>query len=97
MYSAAKSRAKRDGREFSIALTDVRIPTHCPALGIPLFTKRGKGGGPNSPSLDRIDSSRGYVPGNVVVVSWRANTLKKDGTPDELRRVAAFYEQLTSR
>jgi hypothetical protein len=29
-------------------------------------------------SLDRIDSSRGYVPGNVQLVSWATNRAKSD-------------------
>lgn len=91
----AKSRAKRSGLDFDLVLGDLHIPHLCPALGIPLFKKAGRGGGPNSPSLDRIDSSRGYVKGNVVVVSWRANSLKKDATPDELERIASFFRQLS--
>jgi hypothetical protein len=37
-----------------------------------------------SPSLDRIDPSRGYIPGNVQVISNRANLLKRDGTLREI-------------
>lgn len=66
------------------------IPSHCPILGIPLF--KGKSGGEaNSPSLDRIEPELGYVPGNIVVISNRANRLKSDATIDELRAIASFY------
>lgn len=47
-----------------------------------------------SPSLDRIDNRLGYVKGNVIVVSHRANAIKRDATLDELRRIVAFYEPL---
>ncbi|WP_145960516.1 hypothetical protein [Novosphingobium meiothermophilum] len=50
-----------------------------------------KGGGANSPSLDRIEPELGYVPGNTIVISNRANRLKSDATIDELRAIASFY------
>jgi UDP-N-acetylenolpyruvoylglucosamine reductase len=43
-----------------------------------------KGPLPNAPSLDRIDSARGYVPGNVQVVSHKANTMKSNASTEEL-------------
>lgn len=87
----AKTRAKRNGVPFSITVNDFEIPDVCPALGIPVF----KGDGvmhDGSPSLDRKDNALGYVPGNVYVVSWRANNLKKDATADELRAIADWME-----
>lgn len=52
-------------------------------LGTPLgsFYKKATS---NSYSIDRIDSSKGYVKGNVWVISKRANTLKGDATLEEL-------------
>jgi hypothetical protein len=47
-------------------------------------------------SLDRIDNTKGYVPGNVVVVSYRANRIKSDATAQELLRIARFYAQLAT-
>lgn len=81
------------GIEFSITIDDVGLPpSHCPVLGTPMkWLKCGQGKGHSSPSLDRIDPKRGYVPGNVIWISSRANRIKYDATPDELRRVATFY------
>lgn len=91
MLRSAKNRAKELGREFSIEREHVVIPETCPVLGIPI--EKGTGPfQPNSPSLDRIDSSRGYVPGNVAVISWRANCLKRDGTLAEFRKIVAYME-----
>lgn len=45
----------------------------------------------NSPNLDRIVNALGYVKGNVIVVSARANRLKSDSTLDELRKLIEFY------
>ena len=74
LYNAAKSRAAKAGREFDIDLSDIAIPTVCPVLGINMET----------PSLDRINSSKGYVKGNVRVISMRANMLKSNATIEEL-------------
>lgn len=87
MVSTAKIRAAARGLEFNITKDDLALPTHCPILGIELSFE-----GPskeNSPSLDRIDNSRGYVVGNVQVISWRANRLKSDATKEELLAIAA--------
>jgi hypothetical protein len=50
-----------------------------------------------SPSIDRIIPSLGYVRGNVVIVSMRANRIKTDATDAELRRVAKFYTKAVRR
>lgn len=58
-------------------------------LGIPIVI----GGGPRQaglPTLDRIDNSKGYVKGNVRVVSYRANTLKGDASLAEMQAVLKY-------
>jgi cupin superfamily acireductone dioxygenase involved in methionine salvage len=45
-----------------------------------------------APSIDRIDNTRGYIKDNIIIVSRRANILKKDATIDELRKLANYYE-----
>lgn len=91
----AKGRARSQGLPFTITLDDVVIPTHCPILGIPIYPMVGnKGGGAHSPSIDRIVGERGYVPGNIVIISNRANRLKSDATIEELRSIASFYATL---
>ena len=87
MYYGARKRAMQQGLPFSIVPSDINIPQVCPVLGITLSQT-----GPRDtrPSLDRIVPARGYVVGNVHVVSFRANRIKSDATPDELDRVAAY-------
>jgi hypothetical protein len=75
--------------------SDIVIPACCPLLGIPLFQMRGRAG-PNSPSLDRIDPTKGYVPGNVWVISWRANQIKPDATLQELKQIVIGLEKRLS-
>jgi hypothetical protein len=93
LYYSAKSRAAKKGLEFNITVDDIVIPKRCPVLGITL--KAGVGGGTvsvakleSSPTLDRIDNSRGYTPDNICVISLRANNLKRDASLYELRCLA---------
>lgn len=94
LHRVAKHRAKKRGVEFSITPADIRIPETCPVFGFPLVLGVGISGKPggnfNSPSLDRIDPSVGYVPGNVRVISHLANSMKRDATPAQLRQFAEW-------
>ena len=100
MLSRAKARAKKFGLLFDIGLEDIEIPRFCPILGIELIhalEKKGNLERGRSPSLDRIDNSKGYVRGNIIVVSHRANCIKRDATILELQRIADFYTRLEAR
>lgn len=96
LYYGAKKRAKEQGIEFKITPEDIFIPDVCPVLGMPLERSVGKAS-PNSPSLDRIIPELGYVPGNVRVISMRANAIKNDANLDELLKVAAYLERALLR
>jgi hypothetical protein len=88
MFAAARRRSTKSGMDFSIDLSDIYIPEVCPILGTPIFRNTGgKGWNDNSPTLDRIDSDKGYVKGNIWVISWRANTLKRNGTLEEHEKI----------
>lgn len=93
LLNTAKARAKKKGQECSITLADIHIPQFCPIAGIPIFSSDGKVG-PNSPSIDRIDSTKGYVPGNVAVISHRANQLKSDMTPQIARNLVRYFDEV---
>jgi hypothetical protein len=90
LLRSARDRALAKGIPFSLTEEDFEIPEFCPVLGIKLATGTGRGPAPHSPTLDRIDLLLGYVPGNVQVISSRANAMKNDATPDELRKFAAW-------
>lgn len=98
MLSDASYRAAKSGLEFSLVPEDVVIPGTCPILGIPLSFAEGS---PlTSPSLDRIDSSKGYTKDNVQVISTRANHLKRDATIEELIALgtwAAMYHEESTK
>lgn len=99
MLNQARRRSKLKGIEFNISLDDIirvwPIDDCCPALGFK-FDLTGKNRW-LSPSLDRIDSSCGYTVDNIVVVSYRANSIKQDSTMDELEALLAFYRVLTTK
>lgn len=78
LYSAIKSSSKRRGIFFDISKEDIVIPEYCPILNVKLDQDR------YSPSLDRFDNSKGYVKGNIWVISKKANTMKNDGSIKEL-------------
>ncbi len=89
MVHSAKSRAKLKGLPFSLSPTDFEIPATCPVLGIPIKVGTLKQGR-SSPTLDRIIPALGYVKGNVCVISWRANDLRRDASVEELEAVARY-------
>jgi hypothetical protein len=83
MLTSAKNRAARKGLEFNLELSDIVIPDVCPLLEVP-FQFGTKDSYDYSPSLDRIDNSKGYIKGNVQVISMKANAMKNSASPDEL-------------
>jgi predicted nucleic acid-binding Zn-ribbon protein len=94
MWRRAKSRAGVNKMDFDIEFSDVVVPTHCPVFNIELIMHKGSPGGkPNSPALDRIDNSKGYVKGNVQVISHLANMMKASATIDELQLFAKWINQ----
>lgn len=99
IFSAKKTRAKHAGVPFTLLFEDVVFPEYCPVLGIKLNYKRGhgrKGSRRDSPSFDRIDPTKGYIQGNVIIVSMLANNIKSNATPDEILAVGNFYKQLVT-
>ena len=80
----SKTRSKIDRIEFNLEVSDIVIPEYCPYLGIKLDTSYGDRKNPNRISLDRIDNSKGYIKGNVQVISYQANLMKSMASIPEL-------------
>ena len=93
LYKNIKSRCKRMGREFSIDIKDIIIPEKCPVFGFEL-KREDRQTWMCAPSVDRIDSSKGYIKGNVTVVSRRANIIKRNATLEELEQLFNYYKTL---
>jgi hypothetical protein len=93
---SAKHRAKKFKVPFTITWRDITIPKRCPVLGVLL--KRGPGKLCDaSPSLDRIIPRLGYIPSNIAVISNKANSIKRNGTSTEIRKVADWVAKHESR
>jgi predicted DNA-binding protein YlxM (UPF0122 family) len=86
LLRSAKQRAKIKGLEFNIDVTDIELPEVCPLLGIPLFSSYREEGKTidYSYSIDRINPNKGYIKGNVWVISYKANRIKNDASLEEL-------------
>jgi hypothetical protein len=99
MLHTVRKRAKKNNIPFNLTEDYLKsiYPSDmiCPVLGFEMSVGVDENGWTDtSPSLDRIIPEKGYVQGNVVVISMRANSIKRDATPGELRKVADFYEKV---
>jgi len=92
MLKAAKKRADNKNLPFNLSIEDIIIPDVCPILGIKLesgsILERD-----NSPSLDRIIPDLGYVKGNVKIISFKANSLKRDGNISDFEKIILYIKQ----
>lgn len=84
MLNKAKQRAKKYNLEFNLTIEDIIIPEYCPLIEIPLYPGI-KGDYHNSPSIDRIDNSKGYVKNNIRVISTLANSMKNAASIEQLK------------
>lgn len=88
----AKVRATALGLDFDLTLEDITLPDVCPVLGIEIVFGRGQVQ-PGSPTVDRIVPEKGYVKGNVCVISHRANQIKSNGTIAEHEAVLRYMRE----
>lgn len=80
LFLECRARAKRLGFEFNLEPSDIVVPVACPVFGFVLDSAKRD----TSASVDRIDSSLGYVRGNVRVISYLANRMKSNASPEQL-------------
>lgn len=88
----SRKRAKKKGWEHTLSYDDLikAFTTHCPVTGVELLWECGHGKPQeNSPSLDRIDSTLGYTPDNIWIISYRINRIKNDATLLELQQLVS--------
>lgn len=99
MVRAARQRAREKGLPADITPAYVRSiwpeDDCCPIRRVKFASLSFRGGPqPNSPSLDRIDPSLGYVRGNVAIISQAANRVKQNETdPLLFRQIADWLER----
>lgn len=88
IWARARRRASEEGLPFDLDPTDISIPEVCPVFHWPLEIGAGTSHD-RSPSLDRIEPTKGYVKNNVWVISHLANRIKNNATLEQLEAVAA--------
>lgn len=84
-----EQRARRDGIPFDLTVDDVEWNTHCPVFGYELSYDQADVD--RSPSLDKNDPNGGYVKGNVVVMSVRANRAKWNMDASEAKQLYEYF------
>ena len=92
MIYDAKVRAKRKEMDFDLTKKDLHFPETCPVLNIKLV--HGQEDWKNSPTIYRIDNSKGYLLDNCIVVSSLVNTIKNSAAPNQILKVGKFYKKL---
>lgn len=89
-----KQSAKKRNLEFNLTelyLEELSFPITCPILGVELLYNQREYS-PNKPSVDRIDSSKGYIKDNIQIISFAANRAKNNLTEAELKQFALYYK-----
>lgn len=93
ILNRTKSRATKYGIPFDITVEDIHIPTVCPVFG----TSFVEGCIDTAASVDKIDPNKGYVSGNIQIISNKANRMKSNASTTELRAFAAWIISTDTR
>jgi hypothetical protein len=90
-----RDRAKAKGVLFDVsaAYLESITPDTCPVFGTAFSFINNVKMTSDSPSVDRLRPELGYVGGNIVVVSMRANAIKSAFTSAEVLKVAQWMEE----
>jgi len=89
--SNTKSTCEREGVPFNISVDDLKpYPLTCPVLGTPIDWMLTGASSNDSPSIDRMIPEKGYVKGNVRLISQKANRLKGNASVEELKAILKY-------
>jgi len=93
LLACAKERSLKNNIEFNLIEGDIEVLDVCPLLGIKMKINK-KVSKYNSYTLDRIDAAKGYIKGNVQVISKKANTSKSDASIEEYEKIINNLEDI---
>ena len=94
---------KDKGKHVNIKPEDIIVNEYCPFLNLKIDYRTSPQNTflNNSHSFDRIVNSKGYVTGNVWVISRLANTMKNEATDEQLKtfckNIILMYAGKTNR
>lgn len=92
IFWQAKTRAKKAGIPFNIEISDIVIPEFCPVFPEIKLCLTNENTWFDSPSLDKLIPSLGYVKGNIRVISFKANAMKQDASWQEIQRLSEWLK-----
>jgi len=94
MLQGARTRAQLYNRDFNITIDDLLelYVEVCPILNLDILWHNTEKVRHGSPSLDRINNRKGYIRGNIHIISHRANSLKKDYLLVEWQKMKDYME-----
>jgi hypothetical protein len=95
LLQQAKIRSKKKNAEFNLTLQDLLdlYPQDgmCPVFKMPIQFNTGEDR-TNSPSIDRVDASKGYTKDNIRIISWKANRMKSNATLADLEALVIYMK-----
>ena len=87
-----RDRCRRTNTLCTITIQDIQLPEKCPVLGTQFIL--GVPYHPYGPTIDRLNPAFGYTPGNVTVISRKANCIKSDCTnAEEILKVGRWLQE----
>ena len=96
MIKNAKQRCKKSRRIIDIddyyLLKLTKGLVYCPILGIKMEFGGTGSIQDNSASIDRFDTTQGYIKRNVWIISHKANRMKSDATIDDIKKVYDYMK-----
>lgn len=97
----AKKRAKKKNLEFSINTNYIKsifpLDNICPILKKKFVFGENFVMDDFSATIDRIDNNKGYVKGNIRIISAKANSVKNSLSIDELEFMLHNWEELENK
>jgi hypothetical protein len=92
LYGGASHRSKKKNLDFDLTsewILEKLTPLVCEATGLPLKIERSLDSKIEMllPTLDRIDSSKGYTKDNVIVTCWWWNVMKQDWSNSQVLNI----------
>lgn len=93
----ARDRSKKSGLEFDLTPEYIKsiwpADNKCPIFQVEFH--KGERRSDWSASLDRINPNKGYVQGNVIIISDKANRIKSNATAQDIQTVADYFMRLS--